>query len=53
VQHPERGRVNVYEEWDSDADLEAFRGDGPSSDLTVDILRADVARHRIASSGPA
>jgi heme-degrading monooxygenase HmoA len=49
----EPGRVNVYEEWDSEADLEAFRGDGPGSDLTVDILRSDVARHRIASSGPA
>jgi quinol monooxygenase YgiN len=49
----EPGRVNVHEEWDSDAALEAFRGDGPGSDLTADIVHADVARHHVASSGPA
>ena len=49
----EPGRINVDEEWDSKAALEAFRGDGPGSDLTADIVHADVARHHIASSGPA
>ena len=49
----EPGRVNVHEEWDSEAELEAFRGDGPESDLAGDIVRADVARHHVASSGPA
>jgi quinol monooxygenase YgiN len=49
----EPGRINVHEEWDSEAALEAFRGDGPGSDLTADIVHADVARRHVASSGPA
>jgi quinol monooxygenase YgiN len=49
----EPGRVNVHEEWESEAELEAFRGNGPEPDLAVDILHADVARHHVASSGPA
>ena len=49
----EADRVNVYEEWDSEEELEAFRGDGPSSELTEVITRAVVQRHAIASSGPA
>ena len=44
----EPGRVNLHEEWDSEADLEAFRGSGPKADLV-----ADVARHRVVSSEPA
>jgi len=47
------GRVDVHAEWESEAELEAFRGDGPQSDPAVDILHADVARHHVASSGPA
>ncbi|RPI41300.1 MAG: antibiotic biosynthesis monooxygenase [Hyphomicrobiaceae bacterium] len=46
------GRVNIYEAWDSEAALAAFRGEGPSSDLTSEILRADVQRHRVMSSVP-
>jgi hypothetical protein len=49
----EPGRINVHEEGDSEAALEAFRGDGPGSDLTADIVHADVARHHVASLGPA
>jgi quinol monooxygenase YgiN len=49
----EPGRVNVHEEWESEAELEAFRGNGPEPDLAVDILHADMARHHVASSGPA
>ena len=48
----EPDRVNVYERWDSEAALAAFRGDGPSSDMTSEILRADVQRHHVSSSGP-
>lgn len=48
----EPGRVNVYERWDSEAALAAFRGDGPGSDLTSEILRVDVQRHQVSSSGP-
>jgi len=49
----ENDRVNVYEEWESEAALLAFRGSGPASDLTAVIVRFDVSRHVVASSGPA
>jgi quinol monooxygenase YgiN len=49
----EPGRVNIHEEWDSEGELEAFRGDGPEADLAADIVRADVTRHHVISSGPA
>ena len=49
----ESDRVNVYEEWESEAALLAFRGAGPDERLTSSIVRADVARHLVASSGPA
>lgn len=48
----EPDRVNVYEEWDSESELEAFRGVGPGPELTQVIERAEVSRHRVASSGP-
>ena len=48
----EPNRVNVYEEWDSEAQLLAFRGNGPDDGLYSVIERASVARHIIASSGP-
>jgi quinol monooxygenase YgiN len=49
----EPGRVNVHEEWDSEAELEAFRGAGPEPELAADILDAAVTRHRVVASGPA
>jgi len=49
----EPDRVNVYEQWESEAQLEAFRGEGPGPDLMSDIVSADVSRHQISSSGPA
>jgi quinol monooxygenase YgiN len=49
----EPDRVNVYEEWDSADQLEAFRGAGPGADLGKLIERANVRRHTIASSGAA
>ncbi len=45
--------VNVYECWDSEDDLLAFREDGPESDMLAMIVGAKVQRHQIASSGPA
>jgi len=48
----ELDRVNVYEEWESEEALLRFRGDGPGEDLSSFIVRAKVARHRVASSGP-
>ncbi len=49
----EPDRVNVYEEWESEDALLAFRGDGPGADLSSKIVRANVRRHVISSSGPA
>lgn len=49
----EENRVNVYEEWESTEELEAFRGSGPDDGLSNAIVGADVAQHVIASSGPA
>jgi hypothetical protein len=45
--------VNVYEQWESQTALEAFRGGGPGEDMSADIVEASVSRHEIASSGPA
>ena len=49
----ESDRVNVYEEWESEEALLRFRGDGPGEDLSSSIVRAKVARHIVASTGPA
>jgi quinol monooxygenase YgiN len=46
-------RVNVYEQWESEAALEAFRGDGPGPELASDIVHAAVSRYQVSSSGPA
>jgi len=49
----ESNRVNVYEEWESEEALIAFRGDGPGDDLSSSIVKAEVAKHMVASSEPA
>lgn len=48
----EADRVNVHEEWESVADLEAFKGDGPDDEMTDLIEKAKVQRHVIALSSP-
>ena len=45
-------RVNVYEEWDSEEQLLAFRSTGSASSMFTLIERFDVSRHVVASSGP-
>lgn len=42
------GRVNVYERWDNEADLLAFRGAGPSTEQAAQVLAADVKRYVIS-----
>lgn len=42
-------RVNVYEEWESEQALHAFREAGPGDDLGTLILEADVSTHRVDS----
>jgi quinol monooxygenase YgiN len=44
--------ANVYEEWDSETDLLAFREQGPSADMLAMIASANVQRHDVARSGP-
>ena len=46
----EADRINIYEQWDSVAAVEAFRGHGPSSEQTGAIRDAAVFQHEIASS---
>lgn len=45
----ESGRINVYERWETDESVEAFRGSGPPDEQQAQILDADVARYRISS----
>lgn len=42
-------RIVVYERWESEQDLLAFRGTGPSDDQQTAILDADVKRYVISS----
>ena len=42
-------RVNVFERWESEAALLAFRGAGPPGEMAARILDADVHRYVIAS----
>ncbi|MFH8404829.1 putative quinol monooxygenase [Streptomyces sp. NPDC018019] len=44
------GRINVYERWESDAHLEAFRGAGPQPEQTAAILGAEVGTYRISGA---
>lgn len=45
----EDDRINVYERWESDEDLERFRASGPSSDQQAEITDADVRKYRISA----
>lgn len=45
----EPGRINVYERWESDADLMKFRGSGPSSEQQEEIRDAHVEKYRISA----
>lgn len=49
----EPDRVNVYEAWESEDALLRFREEGPSTAMLSLIVGAEVARHRVESSGPA
>ena len=41
------GRVNIYERWESQAAVEAFRGSGPSSEQAAAIVAAMVAEYDV------
>lgn len=42
-------RICVFERWDSDEDLERFRGSGGDDGLGARILGAELARYRISA----
>lgn len=44
----EPGRINVFERWESQPAVVAFRGDGPSDEQGAAILVASVAEYDIA-----
>ena len=46
-------RINVYERWESDEQLDAFRGSGPDAGQTEQIRDAEVLRYTISATGPA
>ncbi len=43
------GRINVYERWESQAAVDAFRGSGPSDEQQVSMLSAEVAEYDVAA----
>jgi quinol monooxygenase YgiN len=43
----EPGRINVYERWESQAAVEAFRGSGPSDEQGAAIVSAEVAEYDV------
>jgi quinol monooxygenase YgiN len=46
----ELDRINIYEQWASVADVEAFRGSGSSSEQQAAIREAEVYQHVVESS---
>jgi quinol monooxygenase YgiN len=46
------GRVNIFERWESQAAVEAFRGSGPSNEQGAAMLSASVAEYDIADMRP-
>jgi quinol monooxygenase YgiN len=44
----EPGRVNIFERWESQRAVEAFRGSGPSDEQGAAIVAASVAEYDIS-----
>jgi quinol monooxygenase YgiN len=42
------GRVNIFERWESQAAVEAFRGTGPGDEQGAAMLTASVAEYDVA-----
>lgn len=49
----ESDRINIFERWESDADLEAFRALPDDGIPTPSLVGAEVQRYRISSVEPA
>jgi quinol monooxygenase YgiN len=46
-------RINVYERWESEEALHAFRGSGPDEGQMTMIRNAEVLRYQVSGVGPA
>jgi quinol monooxygenase YgiN len=46
------GRINIFERWESQAAVEAFRGSGPSSEQGAAMLSVSVAEYDVADVRP-
>jgi len=46
------GRVNIFERWESQAAVSAFRGSGPSDEQGAVMLSASVAEYDVADVRP-
>ncbi|MGA7420570.1 MAG: antibiotic biosynthesis monooxygenase [Acidimicrobiales bacterium] len=44
------GRVDIFERWESQAFVEAFRGSGPSDDQSAVMISASVAEYDVAGT---
>ena len=44
------GLINVFERWESQADVETFRGSGPSDEQSAAMLSAAVSEYDIADA---
>ena len=42
------GRINVFERWESEADLRRFRGSGPSDSQQAELREVDVREYVVA-----
>jgi quinol monooxygenase YgiN len=45
-------RINIFERWESQAAVEAFRGSGPSDEQSAAVLAASVAEYDAADLRP-
>lgn len=43
------GRIVIFERWESQADVEAFRGSGPGDEQGAAIIEASVAEYDISA----
>lgn len=46
------GRINILERWESQADVERFRGSGPSDEQGAAMLSAEVSEYDVADVRP-
>ena len=48
----ENDRVNMFELWESKEQMDDFRGRAESPEPNIEVLREDIKKYEISSSGP-